>query len=116
MGTSWPTHRYDSSVKSKLSKIFADNMNIFDWRNRFIGSNFLRQALAAGHFVYATRRSLTNASLTDERRLHWLHRQHEVTVEDLQGCDVLVHEKLRLSICWTISGFLHWNLLEVLNL
>ena len=96
-------------------------MNIFlTGGTGFIGSNFLRQALAAGHFVYATRRSLTNtASLTDERQLHWLHRQlAEVTVEDLQGCDVLVHLAAH-SVQYpydSISSCLHWNLLEVLNL
>lgn len=59
----------------------------------FIGSHFLRQALAAGHQVTALRRSATSRPrIALAQEPVWLNRaMPEVTPDELAGHDVLVH-------------------------
>jgi nucleoside-diphosphate-sugar epimerase len=57
----------------------------------FIGSHFLRSALAAGHAITALRRS-SPAKIPLPEDPHWLeHTMPEVEPADLAGHDVLVH-------------------------
>lgn len=67
-------------------------MNIFvTGATGFVGSHFVRQALASGHCVRATRRSQKSAGFSD-RRLEWLDVSLDaVREQDLEGCAALVH-------------------------
>lgn len=59
----------------------------------FIGSHFIRQALAAGHGVLALRhRRESRPRIPLDPEPEWLERaMTEVTPGDLAGCEVLVH-------------------------
>jgi nucleoside-diphosphate-sugar epimerase len=58
----------------------------------FIGSHFLRTALAGGHEVRALRRPGSRTRLPLEREPEWLERSlDQVTVGDLAGCAAIVH-------------------------
>jgi nucleoside-diphosphate-sugar epimerase len=59
----------------------------------FIGSHFLNAATTGGHALKALRRSAASRSRIPLARAPvWLDKElAEVTVEDLRGCDVLVH-------------------------
>lgn len=59
----------------------------------FIGSHFLDQALVSGHTVLALRRSpASRPRIQIDRQPEWLDRQlDEVTLSEIDGCDVLVH-------------------------
>jgi nucleoside-diphosphate-sugar epimerase len=86
----------------------------------FIGSHFLKQALAAGHAVRAIRRShASQPRITIGIRSEWLNGQlDEVSVEDLYGCEVLVHFAAH-SVQYpfdTMANCLRWNLNAVLAL
>ena len=86
----------------------------------FIGSHFLKYALAGDdHNVLAIRRNpFSNPSITLPKQPLWLDRQlNEVTIDDLQGCDVLVHlathtgnvpyDSLQNCIYWNCNAVLH---------
>lgn len=86
----------------------------------FIGSHFLKQALAAGHTVTAIRRShASQPRITIDRQPEWLDGQlDEVTAEELHGCNVLVHLAAH-SVQYpfdTLANCLRWNLIAVLAL
>jgi nucleoside-diphosphate-sugar epimerase len=86
----------------------------------FIGSHFLNLALAEGHSVLALRRtpgSIPRIPLIAKPQ--WLDRQLDaVTVDDIKGCDVLVH-LAAYSVQHpfdTIANSMYWNLTAVLAL
>lgn len=102
----------------------------------FIGSHFLNTALAAGHDVIALRRSKNskprvpiierseqqttgNDQPQSTGRLHWLTKQiTDVTVEDLAGCDVLVHLAAHTpNVPYdTLENCLYWNMMVPIGL
>lgn len=86
----------------------------------FIGSNFLKQALAAGHSVRALRRSPSSKPrIQIAQQPQWLDRQlDEVTTAELQGCDVLVHLAAHTgNVPYdSLANCLRWNLMAVLAL
>ena len=96
-------------------------MNIFlTGGSGFIGSHFLKQALAAGHTVRAIRRSrVSHPDITIGRQLEWLNSQlDEVSADDLKGCEVLVHLAAH-SVQYpfdSLANCLRYNLIAVLNL
>ena len=58
----------------------------------FIGTHFLRSPLAGGHEIVALRREGSRSCLPLSAEPIWLSRPLDgVTVDDLAGCDVLVH-------------------------
>lgn len=59
----------------------------------FIGAHFLNAALSAGHDVVALRRAeKARPRILLQNEPHWLSkRMFEVTAEDFEGCDCLVH-------------------------
>lgn len=86
----------------------------------FIGSHFLKQALAEGHTILAIRRSPTS-----QPRIHldqepiWLDRGlDEVRSEELEGCEVLVHLAAHTgNVPYdSLSNCLRWNLIAVIEL
>lgn len=86
----------------------------------FIGSHFLRQALEAGHTVRAIRRSLDSQPRVKScSQIKWLIGQlDEVSAEELQGCDVVVHFAAH-SVQYpfdNLTNCLQWNLTAVLAL
>ena len=86
----------------------------------FIGSHFLKQALAAGHSVRAIRRSPSSKPrIPIAKQPAWLDAQlDEVTVEELQGCEVLVHLAAH-SVKYpydSLANCLLWNVMAVLAL
>jgi nucleoside-diphosphate-sugar epimerase len=86
----------------------------------FIGSHFLKQALAAGHTVRAIRRSPSSQTrIPIDQQPEWLDRQLDlVTAEDLRGCEVLVHLAAH-SVIYpydSLANCLRWNLIAVLTL
>ena len=86
----------------------------------FIGSHFLKQALAAGHTVRALRRSPSSKPrIPIDQQPEWLDRQlDEVTPEELQGCDVVVHLAAHTgNVPYdSLTNCLRWNLMAVLGL
>ena len=86
----------------------------------FIGSHFLKQALAAGHSVRALRRSPSSKPrIPIDQQPQWLDRQlDEVTAAELQGCDVLVHLAAHTgNVPYdSLANCLRWNLMAVLVL
>lgn len=86
----------------------------------FIGSHFLKQALAAGHSVLALRRSPSSKPrIQIDQQPQWLDRQlDEVTAAELQGCDVLVHLAAHTgNVPYdSLANCLRWNLMAVLVL
>ena len=86
----------------------------------FIGSHFLKQALAAGHSVRALRRSPSSKPrIPIDQQPKWLDRQlDEVTAAELQGCDVVVHLAAHTgNVPYdTLPNCLRWNLMAVLVL
>ena len=86
----------------------------------FIGSHFLKQALAAGHTVRALRRSPSSKPrIPIDQQPQWLDRQlDEVTAVELQGCDVLVHLAAHTgNVPYdSLANCLRWNLMAVLAL
>ena len=86
----------------------------------FIGSHFLKQALAAGHSVRALRRSPSSKPrIQIDQQPEWLDRQlDEVTTAELQGCDVLVHLAAHTgNVPYdSLANCLRWNLMAVLVL
>lgn len=86
----------------------------------FIGSHFLKQALAEGHTVLAIRRSPTS-----QPRIHldqepiWIDGQlDDISSEELEGYEVLVHLAAH-SVQYpfdTLTNCLRWNLTAVLEL
>jgi nucleoside-diphosphate-sugar epimerase len=78
----------------------------------FIGSHFLRQALAAGHQVTALRRTGASPRVPLAVQPRWLERSFEgLTVEDLAGHDALVHLAAHsANVPYdTWESCLHWN-------
>jgi nucleoside-diphosphate-sugar epimerase len=86
----------------------------------FIGSHFLKQALASGHSVRALRRSPSSKPrISIDQQPQWLDRQlDEVTAAELQGCDVLVHLAAHTgNVPYdSLANCLRWNLMAVLAL
>jgi len=86
----------------------------------FIGSHFLKQALAAGYSVRAFRRSSSSKPrIPMDQQPQWLDRQlDEVTAAELQGCDVLVHLAAHTgNVPYdSLANCLRWNLMAVLAL
>jgi UDP-glucose 4-epimerase len=86
----------------------------------FIGSHFLYQALAAGHSVRALRRSpISKSRIPLPVPPDWVDRQlDEVSEEELQGCDVLVHLAAHTgNVPYdSLANCLRWNLTAVLAL
>lgn len=86
----------------------------------FIGSHFLKQALAAGHTVRAIRRNPSSKPRIPIRHQPtWLDRQlDEVIAEELQGCEVLVHLAAHTGNMPydSLANCLRWNLMAVLAL
>lgn len=86
----------------------------------FIGSHFLKQALAAGHTVRAIRRSPSSKPrIAIAQQPEWLDcHLDEVTAEELKGCEVLVHLAAH-SVQYPFDSLvncLRWNLMAVLAL
>lgn len=86
----------------------------------FIGSHFLKQALAEAHSILAIRRSPSS-----QPRIHldqepiWLDRQlDEVCSKELEGCEVLVHlAGHSVNVPYdSLANCLRWNLIAVLEL
>jgi nucleoside-diphosphate-sugar epimerase len=86
----------------------------------FIGSHFLAQTLAAGHSVLAIRRSPSSQPrILISQQPTWLDCQlDEVTAEQLQGCEVLVHLAAHTgNVPYdSLANCLRWNLIAVLAL
>ena len=86
----------------------------------FIGSHFLKQALAAGHSVLALRRSISSKPrIPIEQQPQWLDRRlDEVSAAELQGCDVLVHLAAHTgNVPYdSLANCLQWNVMAVLSL
>ena len=86
----------------------------------FIGSHFLKQALAAGHSVLAIRRSPSRKPrILISQQPTWLDCQlDEVRAEQLQGCEVLVHLAAHTgNVPYdSLDNCLRWNLIAVLAL
>ena len=86
----------------------------------FIGSHFLNQALTSGHTVWAIRRSPSSKTrIPIAQQPAWLDAQlDEVTAEELQGCEVLVHLATHTgNVPYdSIANCLRWNLMAVLAL
>jgi nucleoside-diphosphate-sugar epimerase len=86
----------------------------------FIGSHFLKQALAAGHSVLALRRGpLRTPRIQLDQQPEWLDRSiEEVDASEMKGCNVLVHFAAH-SVQYpfdTLATCLHWNLIAPLAL
>ena len=85
----------------------------------FIGSHFLKQALAKNHSVVALRRSpQSKPKISIDREPEWLNRHlDEVTKADIAGCDVVVHlaahsvqhpfDNLTTCLYWNTTAALH---------
>lgn len=101
----------------------------------FIGSHFLNAALAAGHEVVALRRSpasqpripiiipspqpLNASTVQPPTLLRWLDKpMTDVTVEDVAGCDVLVHLAAHTpNVPYdTLENCLLWNVIVPIGL
>jgi nucleoside-diphosphate-sugar epimerase len=85
----------------------------------FIGSHFLRAALAAGHEVRAVRRPGSKPRIQLEREPDWLDCGLEnVTTDSIAGCEVLVHlaspgvSPKQASL----EELFHWNVTVLLKL
>ena len=86
----------------------------------FIGSHFLNQALDAGHFVRAIRRSASSQPrINILNQPEWLDRElDQVKCEELRDCDVLVHLAAH-SVQYpfdSLANCLRWNLSAVIDL
>ncbi|QNJ30620.1 NAD dependent epimerase/dehydratase family protein [Synechococcus sp. PROS-9-1] len=86
----------------------------------FIGSHFLKQALAAGHSVRAIRRSSdSQPRIKIYQQPDWFNCQlDQVKANELQGCDVLVHFAAH-SVQYpfdSLTNCLRWNLIAALEL
>jgi nucleoside-diphosphate-sugar epimerase len=96
-------------------------MNIFlTGGTGFLGSHFLSHALSAGHTVHAIRRNSVNRTSSQfSLQPLWLIRQlDEVSVQDLNNCEVLVHLAAH-SVQYPydiLPNCLHWNLTATLSL
>ena len=86
----------------------------------FIGSHFLKQALAAGHTVRAIRRNHSSQTrIPMDQQPAWLDAQlDEVAAKELQGCEVLVHLAAHTgNVPYdSLANCLRWNLMAVLAL
>jgi len=86
----------------------------------FIGSHFLKQALADGHSVRAIRRTAeTRSRILIAQQPDWLDRHiDQVIPEDLQGCDVLVHLAAHTgNIPYdNLANCFYWNVSAVISL
>jgi len=86
----------------------------------FIGSHFLKLALAAGNSVRAIRRTAESRSrIPIAQQPDWLDRPiDQVTSEDLQGCDVLVHLAAHTgNIPYdNLANCFNWNVSAVISL
>jgi len=86
----------------------------------FIGSHFLKQALADGHLVRAIRRTINSRPRIHlSERPDWLDRQiDQVSSEDLRGCDVLVHLAAHTgNIPYdNLATCFYWNVSAVISL
>jgi nucleoside-diphosphate-sugar epimerase len=86
----------------------------------FIGSHFLNQALAAGHYVRAIRRSTSSKPRIQlDNEPEWLECQlGDVAISDIQGCDVLVHLAAHTgNVPYdSLINCLRWNLIEAVAL
>ncbi len=86
----------------------------------FIGSHFLNQALSSGYQLLALRRSVNSTTrIPLVRQPTWLTASLiNVTVDDLNGCDVLVHFAAH-SVQYphdTLLNCLQWNVMSVISL
>ena len=85
----------------------------------FIGSHFVRAALAAGHEVRAVRRHGSKPRIQMEREPDWLDcGLEEVSAENMSGCDILVHlaspgVSPRQA---DLEELFHWNVTVLLKL
>ncbi|WP_413404209.1 MULTISPECIES: NAD-dependent epimerase/dehydratase family protein [unclassified Synechococcus] len=86
----------------------------------FIGSHFINQALIAGHSIYALRRSPNSKPrIPLLASPDWFECQmDEVTSQELQGSDVLVHLSAHTgNVPYdNLANCLRWNLNAVLTL
>ena len=86
----------------------------------FIGSHFVKQALAAGHEVLALRRSENSQPrIALEKEPQWLDKNlDEVTVEDLKDCESMVHLAAHTgNVPYdSLENCLRWNLTAVVRL
>ncbi len=86
----------------------------------FIGSHFLKQALAAGHTLRAIRRNHSSQTrIPIDQQPVWLDCQlDEVAAEELHGCEVLVHLAAHTgNVPYdSLASCLRWNLMAVLDL
>lgn len=86
----------------------------------FIGAHFLKLALADGHSVRAIRRTAESRSrIPISQQPDWLDRHiDQVTSEDLQGCDVLVHLAAHTgNIPYdNLANCFYWNVSAVIAL
>ena len=86
----------------------------------FVGSHFVRQAIAAGHSVLALRRTPeSRPRISLPIAPHWLTKSMlEVAEEDLVGCDVLVHLAAHTpNVPYdSLENCLYWNLTVPLKL
>jgi nucleoside-diphosphate-sugar epimerase len=94
---------------------FDKHMRIFvTGGTGFVGSHFVRQALAAGHAVRALRRSLiSEPRISLSPQPQWLTKSlPEVVAEDFVDCEVLVHLAAHTpNVPYdTLENCLNWNL------
>lgn len=86
----------------------------------FIGTHFLKLALADGHSVRAIRRtSESRPRIPISQQPDWLDRHiDQVTSEDLQGCDALVHLAAHTgNIPYdNLANCFYWNVSAVIAL
>ena len=86
----------------------------------FIGSHFLKHALAKNYSVLAIRRSSdSQPRIPLDREPIWLDRQlSEVSSKELEGCDVLVHLAAHTgNVPYdNLHNCMRWNVIEVISL
>lgn len=86
----------------------------------FVGSHFIKKALADGHTVLAIRRSLNSQPrIPLDMQPIWLDRRLDrVSSDDLEGCDAVVHLAAHTANMPydLLVNCLRWNLIAVINL
>lgn len=85
----------------------------------FIGSHFLKRALAAGHTVVATRRPGSQPKIAIGAEPNWLDKPLDVLSPiDFDGCDAVVHFASAgvspQKASW--AELMHWNVVATMHL
>jgi nucleoside-diphosphate-sugar epimerase len=85
----------------------------------FIGSNFLKLALDAGHNIVAQKRKGSYPRIYLDRQPHWIEKSLDDNFKsDLIGCDVFVHFASHTPNppYASLSECMYWNVNSLINL